>query len=710
MNSNQYLTQRVGKVIVGSDRIYNHGCLMIAEYPAWEFVVDDIVELAWDTLLHYCVHHKESTCSASAKLTFVSMAVGLKVSSLIDLEKPTPKEQISLGDLLIEAFLQDNKVIIERAYEGIKAPYMIRVIGEVDLPKPVLVGTSFNKPEPITSHRSPITKETFIKGWSEPEQFSEYLNRPFMRALETLRQQPWVINKSLLDIAKQSPPPKEFITEDGEILTAKTSKDVRALKLASKHYEYQQVINKASMIGDREFYQEVFCDYRGRVYYAESFLSYQGGELARSLMMFSNKQEITSIGYRWLCIKAACSYNQSYDIENIPSWVTTDYKRHLEDEGLDTISVDKMTLDDRYLWVINNPAMVADAELHQVVDPKAEKPYSWLACCLEMSGYRNALARGERYYSGFPVGVDGQNNGWQHLAAMSKDSQAGALVSLTKSSIQRDFYVSVAKVLVQMCPEWFAGRGMPMKHIRKGIAKRGSMTRAYSAGKKRIAVNMWEDLYSMGFNDKYSITEDDCDMLSGHLINAINKVCQGPLKTTKYLQKLANMVLDGGDETIDWISPSGFPVKYIANLQHEKKQRGSIKGIKGSKDGRVMHVIKVDVTNKETGGKVPCKRSFASGIAPNVVHSLDAAHLANTIVSFGESFAAVHDSFACHADDVDFLIETTKRTFIAQYDVSNFFDILQEMLVPKDKTVTVDQPTIGDLDINGVTSSDYFFC
>ena len=32
---------------------------------------------------------------------------------------------------------------------------------------------------------------------------------------------------------------------------------------------------------------------------------------------------------------------------------------------------------------------------------------------------------------------------------------------------------------------------MPMKHIRKGISKRGSMTRAYSAGDSKIGENMW---------------------------------------------------------------------------------------------------------------------------------------------------------------------------------------------------------------------------
>lgn len=302
------------------------------------------------------------------------------------------------------------------------------------------------------------------------------------------------------------------------------------------------------------------------------------------------------------------------------------------------------------------------------------------------------------------------NNGWQHLAAMSKDKQAGTLVSLVPTDIQKDFYVAVAKELILTMPEWFEQRNIPMKHIRKGIAKRGSMTRAYSAGKNRIAKNMYEDCHMEGFTVKYGIEEDDCSKLSANLINAINTVCAGPLQTTKFLQKIAEHELNSGRNQLSWHTPSGFPVVYKAFLQHEKKQRGTIKGIVGNKDGRVMHVIKVDAINPETLEKVPCRRSFASGISPNVVHSYDAAHMANTINAFNGSFAAVHDSFSVHASDVDFLQDVTKMTFIAQYDNEDFFDTLMDTLMLNKETFKFPKPKTGDLDLQQVKDSEYFFC
>jgi len=710
MNPIEYLRKKVEKVIPHSDRLYNEGCRVLAEYDLWKFEIEDMVDLAWDTLLKLAVRGRTEETAVSVKLTFVSHAIGTTIIDMMGLEYPTTKEILGLGDLFLEAFLQEETISIEREYDGIKAPYIIRITGKVEPKKPLLVGTSLDPLAPISGPKSPLTNKPFIKGWSNKGTFSELLNERFIKALECLRQQPWEINERVLNTAMGQQLPTEIITEDGEILSIGSSRDPRVLRLMSKQYEHAQVIAKAKLLQGKPFYQEVSCDYRGRVYYAESFLSYQGGDLARSLFLFGNKKEVTEVGYRWLCIKAACCYNQSYEVNDLPDWLTTDYRPYLEGEGLDTISVDKMTMKDRELWTINNLQRVREVARVNAIGSTAEKPYSFLACCVEIHKYLSAKLYGQQYFSGYPVSIDGSNNGWQHLAAMSKDQQAGTLVSLTNELIQKDFYVAVAKELVQEVPSFFNERNIPMKHTRKGIAKRGSMTRAYSAGKKRIAANMYDDLYMLGFHDKYNISKEQCTMLAGHLIDAINKVCQGPLKTTKYLQKIAEYELNSGSASMSWITPSGFPVVYKANLQHERKQRGSIKGISGNKDGRVMHVIKVDVTNQTTGGKVPCRRSFASGIAPNMVHSLDAAHMANTIVSFGGSFAAVHDSFSTHADDVDLLQDITKMTFIAQYDVPNFFEKIEAMLITDKDGFSVKQPEIGNLNINEVNSSEYFFC
>jgi len=730
MNPVDYLTERVSKVVINSDKIYNEGARLLAYHPTWEYDVERFVNESWDTLLRYCIRNKNATHSASVKLTFASDLIGKRLARAIGADEHNVKSTLSLGDLMLETFLQDSLITIFREYNGYKAPYMVRVVNHDDSIKPVLIGTSFEPLLPITGLYSNLTKEPFIKGWTNAKLFHEHINERFIQALEAIRQQPWGLNAPVLRAMKKYKPqetielmdsdgvvsrhsfhgdiPKKYTHLDGTKFIGK--RDPKLQKAISKYFEYNQVIKKAELVIEtgQPFYQEVSCDYRGRMYYAESFLEFQGSDLSRSLFLFHNKKEITSVGYKWLCIHTANCYNKSYSLTDLANikWTTTDYIKYLKEEGLDTISVDKMTLEDRELWVHNNIEWLLDIADKEIIDLDAERPYSFLACCLEIKGYSST----KNYRSGFPIPIDGSNNGWQHLAAMSKDEEAGKLVSLVPTDIQKDFYVAVAKELIKIMPDWFESKKMPMKVVRKGISKRGSMTRAYSAGKTRIAKNMYDDCHVEGYTAKYNIDEDQCELLAGNLIKAINTVCSGPLKTTKYLQKIAEHELNCGRNILHWTTPSGFPVIYKAYLQHERKQRGTIRGIEGNKDGRIMHVIKVDVLSKDTGEKIPCRRSFASGISPNVVHSYDAAHMANTIVGFNGSFAAVHDSFSAHADEIGFLQEVTKMTFIAQYNVPNFFDVLQDTLMLNKNSFIMPQPTIGSLNLDNLKDSKYFFC
>ena len=735
MNPLDYLTSRVEKVVVDSDKIFNEGARLLAHYPTWEYEIERFINEAWDVLLRYCIRNKHSKHTATVKLTFASDLIGKRLARSIGVDEHNIKYTLALGDILLETFLQDGLIDIFREYVGFKAPYMVRIVNQTCDIKPTLIGTVFEPPLPITGLISDVTKEPFIKGWTNSGLFHGYLGSSFVRSLETLRQQPWALNNPLLSALKLSPPQEvlELVDADGEIFKWNIhqenlklpkglkhmdggsflgKKDPKLQRLISKYFEYTMVVNKAELVQQKgyPFYQEVSCDYRGRVYYAESFLDFQGSDISRSLFLFHNKKVVDARGFYWTCVHAASCYNESFMVNAIPEYLKTDYKTYLKKEGLDTISLDKMTLDDRYNWVLRNVDLIQKVSREKAILPEAEKPYSFLASCMEISGYLDAKRKGIPYLSGFPVPIDGSNNGWQHLAAMSKDRQAGTLVSLVPTMIQQDFYVAVAKELISLMPKWFAAKKIPMKHIRKGIAKRGAMTRAYSAGRNRISKNMYEDCYMEGFTTKYGITKNDCDNLSTNLIAAINNVCSGPLQTTKYLQKIAEHELSAGRNVLSWHTPSGFPVVYKAFLQHERKQRGTIKGIVGNKDGRVMHVLKVDVVSPTTGEKVPCRRSFASGISPNVVHSYDASHMANAIVGFNGSFGAVHDSFSVHASEVDFLQEVVKGTFIAQYDQPDFFDILQDTLMLHKDTFTFPKPKTGDLDLEEVKDSQYFFC
>ena len=620
----------------------------------------------------------------------VCHAVGEEVNDHLDMSYGDRimlrKRHICLGDLAVEALHHvDPEVEIIRG-----TPYKIElkyVDGEpVDRS---LEGTRF-APQPleylVQDHGRPV-----IKRWTRDrnEEFQDLDNTPHVRALDKMQQQGWKVNKKIL--ATLSEDQSKFTT----VYTALDDSPEEQLKQTqseSKARDFKAIMLRANKLVDEpEFYQFVECDYRGRVYYSENYFNFQGSDVARGMMLFSKPKKVTEKGKRWLAIHTACSYNESYSIDEIPLWVTEDYRAHLKEEGLDSISVDKFTMEDRKNWTYMNMPKVLDAARdNRLYD--CEKPISFLACCYEWEKYH---VNPEYFYSALPIPIDGSNNGWQHLAAISCDPQAGKLVGLVPVEIQEDFYVKTAKALIDRIPDWFEERDIPMKHIRKGISKRGSMTRAYSAGAMKISENMYLDCRTEGFHDKYAITENDCVKLARNLVEAIKIVCPGPLETMQYLQKLASIKVAGKEEdTMYWTTPSGFPVEYAAPQMKRADIRNSIRGF-----GQVKHRVVFPL-------KYPDIKRFMSGISPNFIHSLDASHMCMVIDRWDSAFGGVHDSFSTYADDVDELQVLTKQVFIEMYtSENNYADIKRILQVEEDITL----PGLGSLDITEVTNSDYFF-
>ena len=476
------------------------------------------------------------------------------------------------------------------------------------------------------------------------------------------------------------------------------------LKNRSKFDAYSMTVQKAEALRNKIFFQYVDADYRGRLYYRESYLNYQGKDMERGLLKFANAKPVNEEGLYHFAMHTACSYNQSYTIDNIPTWCESDYKSHLEKEGLTDISVDKMSIDDRVKWVVNNEDFIRNTWVNRTIHDKAEKPVGFLACCkawCNLWDQQRKMPENDVYYMDLPVPIDGSNNGWQHLAAISKDRNAGELVGLVQTDIPKDFYVQTAKALIARVPEWFAQRAMPMKHIRKCISKRGAMTRAYSAGHLAIALNMYADCYAEGFHSKYNITMSDCNDLAFQLIRAIDEVCPGPLETMSYLQSIANHIIaDLKEPVVEWTTPSGFPVRYENYVMEDVKWKSWIS------DMRIQHVGKEH--RLVYGKKIASPGGFASGISPNFIHSMDAAHMALIIHYWDGDFAAIHDSFSTHSCDVASLLDLTKEVFIKMYDHDDYYQHIADMLLLEPEKFSYDYK-LGDLNVKEIANSDYFF-
>ena len=454
----------------------------------------------------------------------------------------------------------------------------------------------------------------------------------------------------------------------------------------------------------RGFYLGMFLDFRGRMYAKDPFFSYQSSDLARGHLLFAEKKLMTDKGYKHLLMHTANSFNQSYKVDELTNldWLSIDYKTDLITDDIPSIAVDKLSIADRISWSEQN----LDLFLEIADDPiatkdiwmGAEKPWVFLSLCFEVVDY---LFSEGGHYSQMPIAIDGASNGTQHLAAMSKDEVAGRMVGLVPLDKPVDFYIEVAKGILNINIGTDLGKllaGIPMKYIRKGISKRGTMTRAYDAGVKCIANIIYTDCYTEGMTVKYGITKNNAFELAKNLVDTYNNLCSGPVAVKDYLQALVKHQLKK-DDSITWTTPTGFPV--ISEKWLWKKQQVRV----------VIQDKQLGLIIRENTG-IAAKAEIMSGISPNWVHSMDASHMAMVIIDMNNegiaSFGAIHDSFSVHAEDIDKLLEVTKSTFIEMYN-NDVFKSMKQQITNSDPLLAIEPPAIGKLDLYKIWESDYFF-
>ena len=712
-----YLTQKVSGINPKNPKA-NKGCRLL--YPYSDRLQEVMPDLH-NILLKSIVQNK-----GKAKLTNLTHRLGLRMSEFYDIEITFGRDLAYMGTLVVEAYLNAEGIIEvlrdpEHPGNPIRADYIVRPTITL-IQHPPLPSNTSRTPiaavsEPSQGNRRPLVKRMTKE---RKEDFSDLLGTPFIKAVDNLQSTGWRVNADLLEKLQDH---KERLLAIPPEIPKKEGPEKRVAQRLFSHYIANfAVFSKAEQLVEwDEFYQYVDLDWRGRVYYCEHFFNYQGNDLARGLLQFSEGKPLGETGNFWLAVHTASSFNKSYSIDEIPEWCDYDYKTFLESQGLTDISVDKMTLEDRARWTMHNmESILSDASLGGL--PDCEKPVVYLACCLEWAKIEE-FGDSHSYICHLPIPIDGTNNGWQHLGAMSKDEITGDLVGLIPAEVPKDFYVTTAKQLVELMPEWFEERDIPMKHIRKGIAKRGSMTRAYSAGAPKISDNMAADLYQYGFDKKYNITSDDCDVLAEKLVEAISMVCPGPLKTMKYLQKLAqHAIATQGKDEITWTTPSGFIVDHRYFLDDEEDLKVTI----APPPKHAHHLEPIGAAKKNGAGEIvgytgrinmkvrvfndkPSMKDTAKSISPNFVHSMDAAHMSLVISKWDHSFGAVHDSFSCHACDVEDLMTLTRTEFVEMYGKENFLEHIKTMIIGEDDTFTFEQPPLGNLQIEQVIESDFFF-
>jgi DNA-directed RNA polymerase len=152
-----------------------------------------------------------------------------------------------------------------------------------------------------------------------------------------------------------------------------------------------------------------------------------------------------------------------------------------------------------------------------------------------------------------------------------------------------------------------------------------------------------------------------------------------------------------------WTTPTGLPI-----LQEYKKQEGTrVAAFWGGQ--RIRLVL-------QTESSSICSRSQVNGVAPNFVHSLDAAHLQSVALQAKKEgirdLAVIHDSFGTHAANTGKLSRILRETFVKQYSgnvLQDFYDEIKDQLGEELGTQLPLPPSMGGMDLGEILSAEYTF-
>jgi DNA-directed RNA polymerase len=422
-----------------------------------------------------------------------------------------------------------------------------------------------------------------------------------------------------------------------------------------------------------------FADSRGRLYPMTYGMNPQGTDAQKAVLEFAEgKPLVTPQAIRWFLIQGANKWG-----------------------------FDKATLDDRAGWHASRQEQLlamADDPISNNGWKNADAPFQFLSWVFE---YADFIRSPNTFVSHTPISMDGSCNGLQNLSAMLRDEIGGTATNLTPNKVMQDIYRKVAEAAtVRMRaytyddPVKESIRKRWLTHgIQRKVVKRSVMTTPYGVTRRSAQDYVVSDYLATGAAPEFSKDEwaDAASVLMEHAWPAIGDVIVKGRQALEWLHKAARAIIkksDPEEPIITWTTPSGFPAAQAYYVAQEHRINSRLHG-----------PVKIRVMSEKDEADIT---RHASGLAPNFVHSLDAAHLHRVSAKAASrgitSLAMIHDDYGTHAADSEELFKLIREEFVSMYQEH---DPLEELRAKYPYMPF--PPAKGSLDITGVLASDFFF-
>lgn len=447
-----------------------------------------------------------------------------------------------------------------------------------------------------------------------------------------------------------------------------------------------------------ELFFVYFADSRGRFYPLTYGVNPQGSDLQKALLQFSEGLRLdTPDAVKWFMI-----------------------------HGANKFGFDKAPLADRANWYKARHDMLMRIASNPVDEQgwhEADNPLQFLAWVLEYAQY---MIDPQGFESRIAVSMDGSCNGLQNFSAMLRDEVGGRATNLTNNKIMEDIYRRVAEKAtarmqeaptvtdeiaddvaekVRIAMEKDAAKSVLVaKWLKTGVdrsaVKRSVMTTPYGVTKRSAVKYVIEDYLRKGKAPIFDPTEyyEAAAALMDYVWPAIGDVVVKSREAMDWLSRCATIIakskLPVDEGVISWVTPSGFMATQAYYEVTEHRINTKLHG-----------TTRIKVLSESD---IPSSSKHASGLAPNYVHSMDAAHLHLTTVraaSIGiDALAMIHDDYGTHAAKAEQLFHCIRSSFVDMYEqhdpITDFHKRYPQCPEP---------PTKGNLDLREVLQSDYFF-
>ena len=495
--------------------------------------------------------------------------------------------------------------------------------------------------------------------------------------LNNLQAQAYKINQSILDIAETCYANNESVGKfvchapmpipqspgndcTEEQLSAykrarREAEDFNA-QISQKNWRTTEAMYVARKYADEaRWYCPASFDYRGRVYFLNTALNPQGTDFDKALVSFADEGPVDEY---WLSFHVATTYG-----------------------------LDKETMANRVKWARENLDLIDRIALDPIRNKEwqdADEPWCFLAACLE---YKACVIDSTKHLSGLCLGIDATCSGLQHLSALTRCGSTAALVNVTPTDKPADAYKTVAEAAKKHLPkeqqEW----------INRRTTKKAVMCTPYGVTMSSARGYIRDQLKKDGYREQLREPGVLNGIVKAIFNEAIPEVIPGPVQVMAWLKRSAGEIIDRGEPTITWTSPSGFVVQQFLNMSHTLRV-----------ETRLMGGARVNLQVADGYTDQPDRAHHKSALAPNAVHSMDAALIHLTFAFWEQPFSVIHDCVMGRSCDMKQMASEIRLHFAEMYKADVLADWADQVGVELPHGLVKDT-----LDIESVNRSLYFF-